>query len=359
MSRDAGKITRLQLCVCEGEVSTGAALDAVKANTGALRRLDLRSTPFFSALVEYDWEYLFKEDVDEVLDAAQGLLSFDVDVRVGFGDARTLLARQGRYSVVRIRRLIVDECSDEEATQIAADIRLHPSLQELCIWDSPIDTPAALDALVDVVIACGLSGLNFFNSGLGPQLATHLTRLLRGAPRLSTLLITSDDVLDETSTPILAAALRASLLTALELYAAGLWENEDEGNMVVDGLVGHPTLEGISLASNRILFDDPHNTVGACLARLVAANIPSLHTLSLESCEAGDNTLHPVFAALISNTSLRTLCLQYNDLSAPFAREVVLPSIRANSELRKLIVTKYKEDIRELVEAEALVAARQ
>ena len=81
---------------------------------------------------------------------------------------------------------------------------------------------------------------------------------------------------------------------------------------------------------------------------------------SLALCEAGDDALRPVFEALASNTTLRTLHLNHNALSAPFARDVVLPSVRANTSLRVLwVVNTFENDpIPELVKAEDLVLAR-
>ena len=99
------------------------------------------------------------------------------------------------------------------------------------------------------------------------------------------------------------------------------------------------------------------------------SDLSSLHTLSLAHCHAEDDDLRPVFAALASNTTLRTLFLEYNHLSEPFARDVVLPSLRANSALRRLALfdtyvdhhhaDQDYERLSELLEAEALVAARR
>ena len=141
-----------------------------------------------------------------------------------------------------------------------------------------------------------------------------------------------------------------------------MWDHEGVGIVLVDALVGHPTLQEISLESNWIHFDDPQNTVGACWARLVAANSSSLHTLSFAICLAGDEVLRPVFTALGRNTFLRTLLLHENTLTDPFARDVVLPSLRANSGLRKIVLFDLEHDeesVPYLVKAQALVFARR
>ena len=352
-----GKITSLSLCLCGDELTSDAALAAVAANTGALRRLDIWTTPLQLGGDEDGSLGLPKHEIDEILNAA-GLISFNADVHCEFARARTLLACQGQYSVVHIRRFFVDQCSPEEAIQLASELHLQPSLRELGLWETPLNTPAALGAVVDAAAACGLTSLYLWYCHLGPPSAARLTRMLRDAPRLSTLLICGDGGLfDAASAALWAATLRASSLNILRLEVVRLWEHEGVGNVVVDAIVGHPTIQEISLDNNSIHFDDPRNTVGACLAQLVSTNSPRLHSLSLAYCGAGGDATRPIFEALASNTYLRTLILQH-DLAAPFALDVVLPSVRANSTLRKLLVAEG-EQIPELVEAEALVAARR
>ena len=56
---------------------------------------------------------------------------------------------------------------------LARTIRLHPSLDELGIVSLPLDTPAALDTLVDAAIAGGLTGFYLLDCRLGPQSATY------------------------------------------------------------------------------------------------------------------------------------------------------------------------------------------
>ena len=140
----------------EGRVSRAALLAAVTANAGALRRLELRSTLSPAA---YDDQYercLSTVDIDGLLLAAPALQSIDVDVKCRFYDARTLLAGQGQHGVLRIRWLFVrgdcDHMSDENAIQLARDLRLHPSLQQLGLENTPLDMAAVLGALVDATI---------------------------------------------------------------------------------------------------------------------------------------------------------------------------------------------------------------
>ena len=212
------------------------------------------------------------------------------------------------------------------------------------MFQTMVDTPAVLGALVDAAIACGLTSLRFCECELGPQSATHIARLLRKAP-LSMLSIVGQFTRFGCS-PTCVVAHHVALGSRWAVGRRRHWQR-----------AGEPTLQEISLDSNQIGFDDPHNTVGACLSKLVTANSPSLHTLSLEYCKAGDDVLFPVLAALASNTTLRTVLLHGNEVSAPFVRQ----SIRANTGLREFKVANLYAEYRfpELSEAEALVAKRR
>ena len=324
-------------------------LAAVAANGGALRRLELRNTPLRVTKGEDDLVSLSKVEVDGVLHAASALLSFDADVACSLHDAQSLLAGQGQYSVLHIRRLFLVDCSREEAARLAHTICLHPTLEEVGIVGTPLDTPAVLGALVDAAIAHGLRRLYFSGTHRIPQPATHFARLLRDAPRLSMLLLTGMNAVDAASEVAFAAALPASTLKVLRLEDLNLWERYDPGgpgHTLVDALVGHPTLQNISLAHNAVPHEqfDPQNTVGECLARLLAANTPSLHTLHLDSIEARSFNVRPLFAALTSNTHLRTLFMRDNELYAGFRRIVMLPCVCASVALRRRVRMEAGED---------------
>ena len=107
VNKAAGQITNLRLTLCRGPgVSTAAILAAVTANGGALRHLDLRNSTLRAA--ESDCLFMSKNEVDGLLRAAPGLLSFDADVLcTRVEETQVLLAGQGQYSVAHIRRLAV------------------------------------------------------------------------------------------------------------------------------------------------------------------------------------------------------------------------------------------------------------
>jgi hypothetical protein len=101
--------------------------------------------------------------------------------------------------------------------------------------------------------------------------------------------------------------------------------------------------------------------LGAALGALVAANAAALHELNLSYLaffDAGLLALGPLLDALPLNTHLRTLNLDCIRCTHDFARDRLLPSVRANMSLRRLIVPHGAHANAFVYEAEALVAAR-
>ena len=99
-------------------------------------------------------------------------------------------------------------------------------------------------------------------------------------------------------------------------------------------------------------------SAGAVLQLLVAANTPALEELLVDDCQMGDAELGLLVDALPRNTHLRTLFCDGNATSEAFARDRLLPAVRANSSLRLLTTGKASMLWPEAREAETLVAAR-
>jgi hypothetical protein len=112
--------------------------------------------------------------------------------------------------------------------------------------------------------------------------------------------------------------------------------------------------------------------VAAALGALVAANAPALQALHVSGEEVTEEGLVPLFDALPANTHLRMLSCAYdrNGATAAFARELLLPAVRANSSLHALYMfeaddsrsdqedEEEPEALRLLLQAETLVAVR-
>lgn len=104
---------------------------------------------------------------------------------------------------------------------------------------------------------------------------------------------------------------------------------------LVDALVGHPSLGWLGIRCKDATADE-RIAYGAALAVLIAADAPALHGLDCSSNHLGDTGLEPIVEALPLNRHLRTLMCHGNGMSEAFAREQLLPAVRANTTLRAL-----------------------
>jgi hypothetical protein len=195
---------------------------------------------------------------------------------------------------------------------------------------------AALDAVVDAALARRLQRVSFSHCRLSPASAPALARLL-GGDGLTTLKLELTAIqLDAPAAGVLAAALRGnSTLTSLTLAFACVFFAAAAGTALIGALTGHPSLQTLSLRGNRVAAAD-QAAVGAALGALIAANAPALTQLDLAFCDLGDNGLRAFFESLPHNMHLRELDCSHNGISEAFARDVLLPAVRANTSLRRL-----------------------
>jgi hypothetical protein len=175
----------------------------------------------------------------------------------------------------------------------------------------------------------------------------------------------------------LASALRAnSTLTSLSFRTTGFWIGDGPAAAtatLLAALTAHRSLRVLVLSGYGVV-PACQAAAGAVLGALVAANAPALEVLSLFDSYVGDGALRPLCDALPANTHLRALDIGNADIrpadlipegiSAAFARDVLLPSVRANTSLRQLkaqVHARWPETHPAAVfleQATALVAAR-
>jgi hypothetical protein len=217
-----------------------------------------------------------------------------------------------------------------------ADAALQPELSGVTIWRADTQRPEVLDALVDAALARRVRELSFM--GCSPPAPAPLARLLAGGA-LAAVLIAGEPgdgvpLLDAAGAALVAASLRATAtLASLQLGAAGLCRDMDAAGALLGALVGHPSLRLLALTNERVT--DPA-ALGAALAALVAADAPALQILNISDNALGDAGLAPLVAALPRNRHLRSLNISRNGMSEAFARERLLPAVRANTGLRAL-----------------------
>jgi hypothetical protein len=347
-------------------VSVPALLAAVAADGAALRTLRFGS--------DRDAPYLSVENVRVIFHDAPLLreLRADVDCR-GHAEALTVLRNVPPLGPLRVHALGVhfhteneseseevdEDMTPDDVLELLAAVTAYPpgALSELRLYEAPLDEPELLDAVVECARARALSCVHLSACSLSPASVPVLARLLAPGCVLASLELFSSrqgPLLDEDSALELADALRTNnTLTRLELHSVELWSNPAAASAVIFALTGHSSVRMLSFG----LEDAPTDHAafaGLALGALVAANEPALTTLAAFASDFSDVAMRPLFQALPRNTHLRRLECTHNALSDEFARDVLLPAVRANTSLEVLQV----DHGRHLAAAEALVAAR-
>jgi hypothetical protein len=279
-----------------------------------------------------------------------------------------VLRVEGVLQRLRTRELWVAVYVVDDAAlfAFAAALAAHPKtspLAGLCISDcSPPQLHATdgVNALLDAALTTRLPKLEFSECGLSSASASSLARLLGGGA-LTSLTIEKCNVedehhlLDAPAASLLAGALRRNdVLQSLCLRDVGLWCDGVATMVLLTALVGHPSLRELELRANKVAAA---HVECAALFALIAANAPALQKLDVTDCHLGDAGLCPLMDALARNTHLRVLFLQANGMSKAFARDVLLPAVRANTGLH-MLAAALGRGFPESREAEALVAAR-
>jgi hypothetical protein len=135
---------------------------------------------------------------------------------------------------------------------------------------------------------------------------------------------------------MLADALRGnSTLTSLTLSSIVGATHVASVAAVFGALTGHASLRTLCLRNSH-MGAAKRAALNAALGALVAANAPALTELDVSDCYLGDDGLRALFTALPRNTHLRKLACATHIVSGPFARDVLLPSVRANTSLCEL-----------------------
>ena len=279
--------------------------------------------------------------LDEVLTIARAaplLRELHADVVTMTGAAEALLRNEGvLLAALRIKQLFLVNATGEGLLALRpalVDPALHPSLMEV-FWDPDPHmawvSEAAMGVLADAYVARRLPLLRLGGLTLMPEAEPGLGRLIRDGA-LTELSVAFCNGGFEAAT---SDALRANrTLTRIRLVHCDLWRHHAQAVQLLDALVGHPTLRELCLSDNDALFvpDIP----GAALARLLAADAPALTALDVSGCWLGNAVLMLLLHALPSNSHLLSLDISGNGMTAAFARERLLPAVRANTSLREL-----------------------
>jgi hypothetical protein len=359
-ARAAGQLQALHLTDCKA-ITHDALLVVARANADTLMELCMESsyTPH-----QGDSHALVRQ-VEAVLGAAPRLRLLAADVYC-HGDTvmHRLLRNDGVFAALRVRKLHIAAPAHDDAgvLALAADLAAHTCLVEIRMQRTALRTLAVVDAVVDAALMLQLPSLALFNCNMTPASAPALARLIGGG------WLTELDVwnhyqrlLDQPAAALIADALRANnTLTSLKLQGCRFWEDAAAAALLLDALTAHRSLRTLNLHNNFFQGGDQHvPALGAALGALIAADAPALHELHLHLWSIATNeaellALGPLVDALPLNTHLRTVNLGHVCCTDEFARDRLLPAVRANASLRHLSV--QGNDF--LREAAALVAAR-
>jgi hypothetical protein len=318
------------LRVAPGFVTPEALLAVAAANAGALR--ELHGDPYFQVSID---------EAEALCVAAPLLRSFSTELQCDVADvpaARRALRNEAPFGPLRVLRLeaqIGDRMAEADVVAFAADVAAHTSLVQLTLKWAPLGTPAALDAVVDAALARRFHTIVLHRCRICAASAPALTRLL-GGDALTTLKIEHSGLLNVPAAAMLAAAFRAnSTLTSLALDNVSMWRNPAAAAELLGALAGHASVRVLCLRRN-VVATEHRAAVGAALGTLLAANGRVLTELDVSLSMLGDDGLRALFEALPRNTHLRKLKCSDNAISASFARDVLLPAVRANVSLREL-----------------------
>jgi hypothetical protein len=357
-----------QLDVSQHDVPLHELLPVLTANAGSLRELHLR-------VVDDLWDSLSVEAVVAAAPLLQVLTAEDVTCK--WNDAPRMLRAEPPFAPLQMRGSLTVcfhgrgwvVCGMERFGPFAAalaDAALQPALLKLHVQHVDTEQPAVMGALADAALARRLRELSF--EYCSPPAAGPLARLLTEGS-LASLRFANDSepdvpLFDAAGAALVAGALRVNTtLTKLKLCYAGLCVDMHAADILLGALMGHPSLRELYIGYEGTTVEDG-SAFGAALAALIAANAPALLVLVCRNnyCYSfpflGDAHLSPIVEALPLNRHLRELDLRFNGMSEAFARERLLPAVRANTTLRELYCADYRSTVSAAKEAEELVRSR-
>jgi hypothetical protein len=314
--------------------------DVAAANAGALREVHVCDEPHELGIAP--------NTVEAVLVAAPQLRIFVTSLscrQAADGNlevACRALRNEAPFGPLRLQHLYAYFEGGDEAgvAALAAAAAAHAPLTGLTLRRAPLYWPEALDAVVDVALERRLQTVALDSCRLSCASAPGLARLLSG-DALAELACSRVYPLRAPAAAVLAAALRASsTLTSLKLSSAHVFDNPAVSAALLGALTAHPSLRTLSICEND-MPEASKPAAGALLGALVAANAPALTALNVSYCDLRDAGLRPLFEALRRNSHLRELDCSHNNLSEAFARDVLLPAVRANTSLRELQHTEH------------------
>jgi hypothetical protein len=350
-----------------------AVLDVLRANADTLRELRmgaLRPPPFSACLTArsgrgkcginalYDLM-----NVAPFAEAAPQLRVLEIPRMYcsGLVDAHRLLHREPPFQALLMKRLSVELPDVAALHAFLADLPADPPVRNLVLPGDLAQDLSVMSAMVDAALACRLPGLLFPCNLRFPGAHELLARLLGGSSLTELSFCYGADA-DELAMRPLCDALRANA-TLTSLAINGTCRTSTATACAVSllhALLAHRSLRSLDLhlVGSEEWTAVHRAAVGAALGTVVAANAAALEELNIAYCALHDDDFGPLVDALPRNTRLRTLRCHANFMTEAFARERLLPAVRANTSLRLLYAGAAYSDLPSAREAELLVDSR-
>jgi hypothetical protein len=378
--------------LCVSTASTHLSLEALREVVGAHSATLRELTVWFYSSETFPHcaspATLTRADVEALLLAAPRLTALRASIACdGAAQATALLRNEAPFERLRLASLRVTwrrrrrggggsdaddraaaAAAEAEVLDLSAAMSAHEVLRCVKLHDAPLQTRAALDAVVDAALTRRIEKLRLAS-------APALARLLRGGALLE-LDITNGDqtLLDAPAAQLLADALRcegAHTLDRVGLRTCRLWlsaEDAAHAAVVLDALAAHPSVSDVQLCGNIAHGEAAGAAAGAAVATLIS-RAPALQCVNIDACNLGSEGLGAVMDALAdgvrrSRATLDVFCTDngvVGDDDDTFVSERVLPALRASTRLTTLLLADDDTDAAALPavrEAHELVAAR-
>jgi hypothetical protein len=252
--------------------------------------------------------------------------------------------------------------TQQQQTDFATALASRTGVMELWLVGGNLVGGATLEGLARATVAAGVERIAFIYCRLTPMALPALTLLLRPSVlRILNIYSSGVSLFTGPDLPAFCDALRSSSsLHNIMLCECELWADPAGAGMVLAALAVRTTPFELCLKLNHVGETQAQRfTTGTQLTQLITRG--RLEALQLSYCNFGEAGLAPIFAALSLATRLESLKLLDEVMSGEFARDVVLPAVRANNSLLELIFYEGEDEgelLPELIEAQNIVNAR-
>lgn len=314
--------------------STRAAASSCE-NAGTLRELTL--------VPDADLLCPVVDTVAELLRAAPGLHLFETGVRLENADSLPLLRKQPPFGPpLRLIRADISYLAAHDWQNVADGLPMHTTIESVVFTEWP-EVPVQSDALVAALLSLPqLRSVSIFSA----YAQGHVSVLahLAGHPALRSLCRWGDGgqpLFDSAaSADLFCNTLRANPhIEMLTFNNIGLWYNMAAGTALMTTLQTLPSLKKLQLSYNGV--QPEHAAAAGTLVGALILNAPGLKSLVISFTYVGNADLGPIYDALPHARQLETLdCL--GSVSNAFARDRILPAVRACAPLRHLSMGAYQ-----------------